>query len=75
MNPMRHILSCRIIEGKHSKWIVILQEFDLKFVNAIAKKSLMFVELVFELLDNKEETIEEDSWVDEHLFLIATTDP
>ena len=30
---------------------------------------------MYELPSNKEETIEEDSWVDEHLFLIATTDP
>ena len=30
---------------------------------------------MFELPDNKEETIEEDYWEDEHLFLIATTNP
>ena len=75
MNPMRHILSRRIIGGKYSKWIVLLQEFDLEFVNAKAKKSLTFTELVFELPRNKEETIEEESWADEYLFLISTTDP
>ena len=75
MNPMRHILSRRIIGSKYSKWIVILQEFDLEFVNAKAKKSLTFVELVSELPDIKEETIEKESWVYEHLFLISTIDP
>ena len=54
MNAMRHILSRRIIEGKYSKWIVILQEFYLEFINAKAKKYLTFVELVSELFDNKE---------------------
>ena len=75
MNPMRHILSHRIIGGKYSKWIVILQEFNLEFVNAKTNKSLTFAELVSELLGNKEETIKEEFWEDEHLFLIATTDP
>ena len=42
-NPMKHILSHWIIEGKYSKWILIFQEFDLEFVNAKAKKSLTFV--------------------------------
>ena len=75
MNPMRHILSHWIIEGKYSKWIVILQEFDLEFINAKAKKSLTFAEPVSELPGNKEDTIEEESWADKHLFLISTTDP
>ena len=44
-------------------------------MNAKAKKSLTFIELVSELPDNKEETIEEESWEDEHLFLISTIDP
>ena len=75
MNPMRHILSHRIIGGEYSKWIVILQEFDLEFVNAKAKKYLTFVEIVSQLPDNKEEKIEEEYWEGEHLFLITTTDP
>ena len=57
MNPVRHILSHRIIGDKYSKWIVIFQEFDLEFINAKGNKSLTFVELVSELLDNKEETL------------------
>ena len=42
MNPMKHILSHRIIGGNYSKWIVVLQEFDIEFINAKAKKSLTF---------------------------------
>ena len=59
----------------YSKWIVILQEFDLKFVNTKSNKSLTFVELVSDLPDNKEETIEEDLCSYKHLFTIATIDP
>ena len=75
MNPMKHILSHRIIGGNYSKWIVILQEFEYEFVSTKAKKSLTFAKLVSELPDNKEETREEEYWVDENLFLIATTNP
>ena len=75
MNPMKHILSHRIIKGMYSKWIVILEELDIEFINDNAKKSLTFTKLVFELPNNKEEKGKEESWEDEHLFVIATTDP
>jgi hypothetical protein len=38
-NPMYHILTRQVLRGKYSKWIVILQEFDLKFAKSKAKKS------------------------------------
>ena len=45
LNPFQYILSRHMIGGKFSKWIVILQEFDLEFRSAKAKKSLFFTEL------------------------------
>ena len=75
MNPMRQILSRQIIGSKYSKWIVILKEFDLKYINTKTKKSLTFVELVSEWPCNKEETIKEESWADKHLCLINNTNP
>ena len=51
-----------------------MQEFDLEFINAKDNKSLTFEELVSELPNNKEETIEGEPWGDEHVFLIATID-
>jgi hypothetical protein len=30
-NPMQHILTRQLLGGKYSKWIMILQEFDLVF--------------------------------------------
>ena len=32
INPFQFILTRRMIGGKHNKWIVILQEFDLNFI-------------------------------------------
>ena len=43
VNPFQFILTRRMIGGKYNKWIVILQEFDLEFVSAKSKKSLIFV--------------------------------
>jgi hypothetical protein len=37
-NPMQHILTQKFLGGKYSKWIVILQEFDLKFEKEIQVK-------------------------------------
>jgi hypothetical protein len=40
-NPMQHIITRQFLGGKYSKWIVILQEFDLEFEHAKSKKSLV----------------------------------
>lgn len=41
-NPMIYVLTKQLLGGKYSKWIVILQEFDLEFEKSKAKKSLVF---------------------------------
>jgi hypothetical protein len=38
-NPMQHVLTCQFLGGKYSKWIVILQDFDLEFERTKSKKS------------------------------------
>ena len=63
-----------MIGGKFSKWIVILQEFDLEFRSAKAKKSLVFTELLSNFLGNSEEVSYDESLVDDHLFLIDSSD-
>ena len=42
MNPFQYMLTRRVIGIKISRWIVILQEFDLDFVSTNSKKSLVF---------------------------------
>ena len=61
--------------GKYNKWIVILQEFDLEFVSTKSKKSLIFAELISDFPSEEEEETCEDTFVDEHIFLISTLDP
>ena len=46
INPFQFFLARRMIGGKYNKWIVILQEFDLKFVSEKSKKSMIFTELI-----------------------------
>jgi hypothetical protein len=37
-NPMYHILTRQVLGGKYSKWIIILQEFDLEFFKVQRQK-------------------------------------
>ena len=64
-----------MIGGKYNKWIVILQEFDLKFISVKLNKSLIFTELISDFPNLGEKEVYEDSFVDEHIFLISTVDP
>ena len=64
-----------MIGRKYNKWIVILQEFDLEFVLAKSKKSLVFAELISYFPNLDEEEVHEDYLIDEHIFLISTANP
>ena len=64
-----------MIEGKYNKWIVILQELNLEFVSAKSKKSLIFAKLISDFPSEAEELVCEDTFVDEHIFLISNLDP
>jgi hypothetical protein len=74
-NPMYHVLTCQVLGGKYSKWIVILQEFDLEFTKVKTKKSLVFSELICAFPRADENIEPRDSLPDESLFLISTSDP
>ena len=74
INPFQFVLTRRMIGGKYNKWIVILQEFDLEFISVKSKKSLIFVELISDFPSLEEEGVYEDTFVDEHIFLISTLD-
>ena len=72
---MYYILTHQVLAGKYSRWIVILQEFDLEFTKSTSKKSLVFAELICDLPRTTEDIDPFDSLPDESLFLISTTDP
>jgi hypothetical protein len=75
VNQFQYILTRHIIGGKHNKWIVILQEFDLDFSSAKSKKSLVFAELISYLPRLDEDVIHVDSFVDEKILLISSSNP
>ena len=75
VNPFQYVLSWRIVGGKFNKWIVILQEFDLDFQSSKSSKSLVFAELIAEFPVEEDVAIKGDSFPDEHIFLISTSDP
>ena len=72
---MKYILSRQLLGGKYSKWIVILQEFDLEFTTTKSKKSLVFAELICSLPSTTAPSQIEDHIPDDTRFLIITLDP
>ena len=74
-NPMYYILNFQILGVKYSCWILILHEFDLEFAKATSKKSLVFMELMCDLPCALMEVEPNDSFPDDFLFLISTTNP
>lgn len=72
---MTYILSRQLLGGKYSKWIIILQEFDLEFIISKSKKSLVFSKLMCDLPSLEAESTYEDSIPDKSLFLISSPNP
>lgn len=70
---MTYILSRQFLGGKYSKWIAILQEFDLEFVKSKSKKALVFAELLCDLPSSSNDETSEESIVDESLFMISAS--
>ena len=74
-NPIYYILTRQVLQDKYSRWIFILQEFELEFTKTSSKKSLVFIELMCDLPCITEGTNPIDSFPDEYLFLISMIDP
>ena len=72
-NPMNYVLSQQLLGGKYSKWIEILQEFDLEFIKSKLKKSLVFAELLCDLPLSSNDATSEEAIVDKSLFLISSS--
>eukprot|EP00253_Pinus_taeda_P004649 PITA_04649 len=72
---MTYILLRQLLGGKYSKWIAILQEFDLEFTKSNSKKSLVFMELLCDLPSSSNNLTSKASIVDETLFLMSSSDP
>jgi hypothetical protein len=75
VNLFQYVLTRWVIGGKISRWIVVLQEFDLDFVSAKSKKSLVFAELISELLIESSDVVLEESPIRGDMFLITSLDP
>ena len=75
VNPFQYILTRCIIGGKYNKYIFILQEFDIDFASAKSKKSLVFMESIYDFPRLYEDIIHVDLFMDEHIFLVSSSDP
>ena len=73
--PMYYILTHQVLGGEYSRWICILQEFNFEFSMTTLRKSLVFAELMCDLPYALMDTEPSDSFSDEFIFLISTTNP
>jgi hypothetical protein len=69
------MLTRRVIGRKISRWIVILQEFDLDFVSKKSKNSLVFIELISKLPIESGDIVPEELPVWGDMFFITSSDP
>jgi hypothetical protein len=74
VNQFQYVLTWRVIGRKISIWIFILQEFDLDFVSAKSKNSLVFIELISELLVESGDVTPEESLIKGDIFMISSSD-
>jgi hypothetical protein len=75
LNLFQYVLTRWVIDGKISRWIVVLQKFDLDFISVKSKKSLVFAELILELSVESGDVMPEESPIQGDMFLIASSDP
>jgi hypothetical protein len=75
VNLFQYMLTQWVIGGNISRWIVVLQEFDLDFFSAKSKKSLVFTELISELSVESGDVVLKESPIQGDMFLIASLDP
>ena len=74
-NPMRYLLSHRLLQGRVAKWVVILQEFDLEFVSPKSTKALTLATLMTDLPPLTVSAPPEDDLPDKFLFVTSREDP
>jgi hypothetical protein len=72
---MQYFLSHQQINGKFSQWIVILQEYDIKFSTPKRNKSLILTELIMEFPSDTTSSPINTDFPNEHLFFIPSDDP
>jgi hypothetical protein len=75
VNLFQYMLTQCVIDGNISRWIVILQEFDLDFVSAKSKKSLVFAELISKLPVESGDVTPKESPIKGDIFLISSSNP
>ena len=60
-----------ITPGRITRWLLLLQEFDITIVDKLGKDNVV-VDFLSSMNNNDEFTPIEDSFLDEHLFLVST---
>jgi hypothetical protein len=73
-SAIRYLMNKSITNGRVTRWLLLLQEFDISIIDRPGKENV--VTDFLSRLTNEGETIPvEDNFPDEHLFVLSTNTP
>ena len=73
-SAIRYLMNKPITSGRITRWLLLLQEFDITIVNKPRKDNVV-ADFLSRLNTNGENLPVEDNFLDEHLFAISTLPP
>ena len=74
-NPIWYVLSHHLLQGRATKWVVVLEEFDLEFVSSKSTKALILGTFMTDLPPLTMSPPPKDNLPDDFLFIISMEDP
>ena len=71
---IKYIMNKRITNGRVTRWLLLLQEFDISIMDRLGKTNVV-AEFLSRIINNEEPRPVDDDFPDEHLFSISTNVP
>eukprot|EP00253_Pinus_taeda_P026684 PITA_26684 len=71
---IRYLMNKPVTPGRNTRWLLLLQEFDITIVDKLGKDNVVAIFLSRIEHDGKETSIEDD-FMNEHLFVVSANTP
>ena len=69
-STIKYLMNKPITNARVTRWLLILQEFDISIVDRPAEENLL-TELISQLTHNDDNLLREESLPDKHLFIVS----
>jgi hypothetical protein len=71
---IKYLMNKPITNARVTRWLLLLQEFDITIVDRLGKENVV-VDFLSRLHINDDNSLVDDSFLDEHLFVISAHSP